>query len=51
MLLDPWRGLADHRPLGSVNRLRKGVYPHSQKQRDALNASVSRDVQNFGDIP
>ncbi|KAF1344105.1 catalase-like domain-containing protein [Delphinella strobiligena] len=51
LLLDPWRGLADHRPLGSVNRLRKGVYPHSRKQRDAMNASESKDAHSIDDIP
>ncbi len=24
--LDVWHGLVDHKPLGSINRLRKGVY-------------------------
>lgn len=49
--LDPWRGLADHRPLGGINRLRRGVYPNSKKQRDSLNASKSEDVRSIDEIP
>lgn len=29
----PWHGLADHRPLGGINRLRKDVYDRSAKLR------------------
>lgn len=51
MSLDPWRGLADHKPLGGINRLRKGVYPHSKKTRDAINVSKSEDVRSIDEIP
>ena len=51
MALDPWKGLAAHRPLGSVNRLRKVVYGRSQRQRDGLNAKSSRDVNSVDDLP
>lgn len=51
LILDPWRGLVAHQPLGSINRLRKDVYPHSQKQRDTMNASRSMDVDSIDDIP
>ncbi|KAI4234332.1 MAG: hypothetical protein L6R40_006809 [Gallowayella cf. fulva] len=51
MRLDPWRGLDAHRPLGSINRVRKGVYGRSTKQRDELNARDSYDVQLVDEIP
>jgi hypothetical protein len=52
MYLSPWRpeGLAAHRPLGSVNRLRKVVYEESRKQRDKVNVARSRDVE-FSEVP
>lgn len=51
MALDPWKGLATHRPLGSINRLRKVVYGQSQKRRDRLNAKTSVDVQSIDQVP
>ncbi|KAL8716181.1 MAG: hypothetical protein Q9220_000086 [cf. Caloplaca sp. 1 TL-2023] len=52
MRLDPWRGLEAHRPLGSVNRVRKGVYARSAVQRDRLNAGDSGvAVGSVDDIP
>jgi len=32
---DPWHALAEHRPLGGINRARKAVYPESVKLRQA----------------
>lgn len=51
MTLHPWRGLEAHKPLGSINRLRKVVYEASKEKRDRLNASRSRDVQSIDEIP
>lgn len=34
-VIDPWRGLAEHRPLGEVQRARKAVYFASQQARNA----------------
>lgn len=51
MKLNPWRGLEAHRPLGSINRLRRVVYEASTKKRDELNARRSTDVQSIADIP
>ncbi len=34
-VIDPWQGLAEHRPLGEVQRARKVVYFESQKGRGA----------------
>lgn len=51
MLLDPWKGLEAHRPLGSINRLRKVVYGRSRKRRDELNAKVSLCIESIDDMP
>ena len=51
MVLDPWRALAAHRPLGSINRLRKVVYARSQKKRDELNAKKSSNIQSIDEMP
>ena len=51
MALHPWRCLEAHRPLGSINRLRKGVYDASRARREALNASQSEEVQDINAIP
>ncbi len=34
-VVDPWQGLAEHRPLGEVQRARKAVYLASQQGRGA----------------
>lgn len=33
MIFTPWNGLADHRPLGGINRLRQAVYAASAEMR------------------
>jgi hypothetical protein len=35
MSFNPWHALAEHRPMGGINRLRKVVYPASTAKRDA----------------
>jgi len=35
LVFTPWHSLADHQPLGSINRLRKGVYIASKTHRGA----------------
>jgi len=35
MAFSPWNALAEHRPLGGINRLRQAVYLASQKKRAA----------------
>lgn len=35
MVYDPWHALAEHRPLGGINRARKAVYPASVGVREA----------------
>ena len=51
MVLDPWMGLKAHRPLGSVNRLRRVVYGRSRKRRDELNAKKSLCIQSIDEMP
>ena len=36
----PWHGLSAHRPLGSLNRMRRAVYPASSTKRHTLNAKT-----------
>jgi hypothetical protein len=49
MKLNPWDALAEHQPLGSINRLRKTVYEMSAKNRQAINA-IKR-VNSIDEIP
>jgi hypothetical protein len=51
MKLNPWDALADHRPLGSINRLRKIVYEMSKRKREAVNATETRSVNSADEIP
>ncbi|WP_415266896.1 catalase family protein [Acidovorax sacchari] len=38
----PWRGLAAHRPLGSIMRVRRAAYPAAARYRQAFNAGEIR---------
>lgn len=51
MKLNPWDALAEHQPLGSINRLRKTVYEMSAKNRQAINATAIKSVSTFNEIP
>lgn len=51
MKLNPWNGLAKHRPLGSINRLRKIVYDMSRQKREVTNAVPTKNVNEIGEIP
>jgi hypothetical protein len=51
MRLNPWNALAEHRPLGSINRLRKTVYDMSRKKREAVNATPTVPVNSLDQIP
>jgi hypothetical protein len=35
MAFSPWNALAEHRPMGGINRLRQAVYLASQAKRAA----------------
>lgn len=50
MSFSPWHGLAVHRPLGSVNRVRKGVYETAARfraQRDGVTVGEPRSLEGF----
>jgi hypothetical protein len=52
MSFSPWHGLADHRPLGGIMRVRKAVYEMAKKFRAEKNGLVIREPRSmptFGD--
>lgn len=49
--VDPWHGLVAHRPLGSINRVRKGVYKMSSAHRRRLNATQEVTIESIDQIP
>lgn len=51
MRLSPWTGLAEHQPLGSINRLRRAVYAMSREKREKENATKTKNVSSIEDIP
>jgi hypothetical protein len=51
MKLNPWYGIDAHRPLGSVNRLRKTLYQRSVAGRNELNACKADVISDVGQIP
>jgi hypothetical protein len=47
MQFNPWHALADHRPLGSINRVRKAVYAMSKRfraERNGVAVAEPRDL-------
>ncbi|WP_233584847.1 catalase family protein [Aquabacterium soli] len=51
MAFSPWQGLADHRPLGALNRVRRSAYPASAKFRAQANGEVLREPRGRQDLP
>lgn len=51
MKLNVWYGLEEHRPLGSVNRLRKELYERSADFRSRVNAEAFKGVSQVDEIP
>lgn len=51
MKLNVWYGLEAHRPLGSVNRLRKELYKSSVKFRSDINVTEAVDIDKVDQIP
>ncbi len=47
----PWYGLAAHRPLGSINRLRRRGYEELGAQRHLMNAVAERNPTGLGGVP
>ncbi len=46
-----WRAIADHRPLGSINRLKKEVYLASSEFRHEKNGKARREPQTIDELP
>ncbi|HIV72404.1 MAG TPA: catalase family protein [Candidatus Aquabacterium excrementipullorum] len=51
MSFSPWHGLAAHRPLGALNRVRKPAYEMSAKYRAQANGQVIREPRSRDDLP
>ncbi|PRP79155.1 hypothetical protein PROFUN_13105 [Planoprotostelium fungivorum] len=51
MKLNVWHGLEEHKPLGSINRLRKRVYEMSSQFREENNATPIEKVSSIDQIP
>lgn len=51
MKLNVWYGLEEHRPLGSVQRLRKELYNRSQAFRGKTNAREVKYISSVSEIP
>ncbi|CDZ98863.1 Catalase-like domain [Phaffia rhodozyma] len=49
--LSPFNALEDHRPLGSVNRLRKRVYEASRTRRAAVNGTEVKFPKSATEMP
>ncbi|AKS33653.1 catalase family protein [Mycolicibacterium goodii] len=46
-----WRGLAEHRPLGSINRLKKTVYESSSEYRHRVNRIDRHEPVDISELP
>lgn len=51
LAFNPWNGVAAHRPLGSIMRVRRPAYESSTAQRHRLNALPRREPASLADIP
>lgn len=51
LVFRPWHGLAAHRPLGSVNRLRRRGYEVLGAQRTDLNATTGCPMSAVSELP
>ena len=38
--INPWHSIAEHRPLGSINRNRKAMYSEMAKLRQQMNSAT-----------
>ena len=50
LAFSPWHGVAAHRPLGGVMRVRKGAYEAAQRFRDGKNQRALSEPKAIGDI-
>ncbi|PJK19163.1 catalase family protein [Mycolicibacterium goodii] len=46
-----WRGLAEHRPLGSINRLKRTVYESSSNYRHRVNRIDRHEPVDISELP
>lgn len=51
LAFNPWNGIAAHRPLGSIMRIRKAAYESSSALRHRLNALPRREPASLDEIP
>lgn len=51
MAFSPWHGLAAHRPLGALNRVRRPAYEMSARFRAQANGQVVREPASRADLP
>ncbi len=51
MAFSPWHGLAAHRPLGSIMRMRRMAYEMSAKFRETNNAHRVEEPRSFQSLP
>jgi hypothetical protein len=51
MAFSPWHGLAAHRPLGSIMRMRRMAYEMSAKFRETHNAHPVEEPRSFNPLP
>ena len=47
----PWRGLAAHRPLGSIMRIRRAAYEQSSRARHAMNVAPRVEPRDIAELP
>jgi hypothetical protein len=47
----PWRGLVEHRPLGSIMRIRRTAYEQSSKHRHAMNLKAEAEPHDIDELP
>lgn len=48
---NPWHCLADHQPLGSIQRVRRPVYDDSSQDRHHLNAIDRHEPRHISELP
>lgn len=51
LAFNPWNGIAAHRPLGSIMRVRRAAYESSSEQRHRLNALRRHEPASLSEIP
>lgn len=45
----PWHALAEHKPLGAINRMRKVIYDQISRVRHEMNSAKQTNANNVGD--